>query len=361
MVIARLDAMQVKKNAILKYGKTSEPFLLLYDGYRVKNKGTYIDGRYVKVSSNLGLSTAIGAAHSVFPITPEMKDRVGLFGIRGASNQQVSMKINDQLHHFIADERGRIQTFVKAQIISAEPLAADKAPNMPSMNRLDIYDLNKEKLVITDIDDTIKKSHTSNGLTAVKHIFTQPALPFEDAKVQLRELAVNHDIFYLSASFSHTYPMIKDFLNKNYPPGPLSLRTFNIFNKVDKDVASYKFNKISEILENTNHKQILLNGDSTQVDGEAYGRVYAAYKDKKDIKIKIRIVKAEQKVLVERMLGKYMDIKKAKIDGSLRFIEPIEIKSDRGLGQKSLQPLIPEIGNPRSCALVNALCPAENS
>eukprot|EP00834_Sanchytrium_tribonematis_P004484 NODE_224_length_12322_cov_0.795549.p1 type:complete len:397 gc:universal NODE_224_length_12322_cov_0.795549:10900-12090(+) len=340
--------ISIRKAAKTTYGDNlNGPLLIPHDGFYTPTS-IIVHGRNVELAKNnrrLSFATIIGP---VFPKTKEYTERIGLFGIKGVSgpvrlNEQHTI-ITDNLgaftYHFKSDENlDKGEHFPKDSNIIKNPnsessdvvsdVVSDATENpKPNENpnenvdtqsdpprpfeipkKFTIYEFKKTKLVISDVDDTLKESHTSNGLTAVKYIFTQPTVAFETMKQKLAGMKNDNDFVYLSASFSQTYPFIKKFLVENYPQGPLFLRTFSIFQK--KAIADYKFNNIIKIIDLTpKHDEVTLIGDSTQVDAEAYGRVYAAMKNKvgnkKTIKIIMHVVKEKQKKKVEKKLRKLM-------------------------------------------------------
>lgn len=156
--------------------------------------------------------------------------------------------------------------------------------------------------VISDIDDTILVSHSTNiirklRLMLFKNAYTR--LPFKGVAGFYRALNKGYNgdsfnpIFYVSNSQWNLYDLLTDFTNfRNIPEGVMLLQELKPFRprkliKKRRAIAKHphKLDKIRSIMSTYNHLKFVLIGDSGQKDAEIYqqvvkefpGRVLAIY------------------------------------------------------------------------------------
>lgn len=85
--------------------------------------------------------------------------------------------------------------------------------------------------------------------------------------------------FYLSASPYNLYPMLKQFCKQWYPPGTLILRDSNwrtvagLLATLTTGTHEYKTGRMRELRERLPKRKMILIGDSTQADPEAYAEM----------------------------------------------------------------------------------------
>lgn len=140
--------------------------------------------------------------------------------------------------------------------------------------------------VISDIDDTIVKTHATNLLKMAWITFFNNAntrLPFKGVAGFYRALCrgvgnhpARNPIFYVSGSPWNLYDLLVDFMDvQDIPLGPLFLRDFgfetNKFIKVS--TAVHKLTQIEHILNTHSNLPFILIGDSGQKDPEIYRQV----------------------------------------------------------------------------------------
>ena len=148
-----------------------------------------------------------------------------------------------------------------------------------------IPDRKSEFGVISDIDDTVLISETTQLLKVIKLSVMENALtrmPFEGAAGFYRALAkgkygnYHNPFFYVSSSPWNLYDVLKDFFkSNNIPKGPILLRDIGIsptkFIKEKHNV--HKLEKIRSILDTYADLKFVLIGDSGQHDPEIYQQV----------------------------------------------------------------------------------------
>ncbi|MBW3539332.1 MAG: DUF2183 domain-containing protein [Planctomycetes bacterium] len=150
--------------------------------------------------------------------------------------------------------------------------------------------------VISDIDDTIVKTHATDLLTIARLTFfhnarTRMALPGTAAFYEALHRGSNgqrlNPFFYISSSAWNLYDLFVDFLELNsIPAGPVLLRDLGIDKtKFLKTGHEHKLDKIRHILETFPDLPFLLVGDEGQKDPSLYeqithecpGRIRAIY------------------------------------------------------------------------------------
>jgi phosphatidate phosphatase APP1 len=151
----------------------------------------------------------------------------------------------------------------------------------------------KEFGVISDIDDTILISHSTNlrkklRLMLLKNALTR--LPFDGVKSFYRALSIGKErkecgnpIFYVSSSEWNLYDLLVDFCTyQDIPKGPFQLREVKInFSKLWKSGQgnhNHKLDKIRRIMDLYPEMEFLLIGDSGQHDAELYHQIALEYK-----------------------------------------------------------------------------------
>lgn len=144
------------------------------------------------------------------------------------------------------------------------------------------FSLQAKISIISDLDETIKQTHSHHAIGIYNALFTQKV--YEDMPLILNELKRNKNfnkLHILSASPRAFKPNIKKLLNEhsiNYD----SLTVRNIAK--DKNKFEYKYKFISKLMNETTDSYILI-GDNLGDDPEAYlqiqsdfpGRVEAIY------------------------------------------------------------------------------------
>ncbi|KAM0710312.1 hypothetical protein Q7P35_002674 [Cladosporium inversicolor] len=135
--------------------------------------------------------------------------------------------------------------------------------------------------IISDIDDTIKITQTTSPLGILHNTFcVERALPvpgmpelYAHLKTKLQDPAY----LYLSASPYNLYPFLRTFRTDHFPSGPLILRDASWQNlggliaSLSQGTQEYKSDRIEKVHSWLPQKKVILIGDSTQSDPEAYG------------------------------------------------------------------------------------------
>ncbi|KAJ6515591.1 hypothetical protein C8R45DRAFT_213040 [Mycena sanguinolenta] len=149
--------------------------------------------------------------------------------------------------------------------------------------------------VISDIDDTVKVSHTLDKLLLAKATLIDTPVPVTGMPDVYASLAkslstgnASPQFIYVSASPFQLYPFLRDFIDTTYSAssGPImlnNLTTTSLSAIVDfaqsNGIQDYKSAMIDRIQGMYPGKKFLTVGDSTQKDPETYGEAIRKYGD----------------------------------------------------------------------------------
>ncbi|OHF03090.1 hypothetical protein CORC01_01474 [Colletotrichum orchidophilum] len=142
--------------------------------------------------------------------------------------------------------------------------------------------------VISDIDDTIKLTQTSDPIGILRETFVNEPRPIEGMPELYRNIAAllpqESPWFYLSASPYNLYPFLREFRDKYYPPGTIILRDSSwktvagLLSALTVATEQYKVKRMNKVHDWLPKRKFILIGDSTQSDPEAYGDIYREFK-----------------------------------------------------------------------------------
>ncbi|PWY76259.1 hypothetical protein BO70DRAFT_388588 [Aspergillus heteromorphus CBS 117.55] len=142
-------------------------------------------------------------------------------------------------------------------------------------------------LVISDIDDTIKYTKTSESTGILRTTFVEEPRPIAGMP-QLYAHMQNELVpgwFYVSASPYNLYPFLHGFIGSYFSPGTMILRdtSWLDFSELVKsftvNTGEYKVDRVEKIHGWFPHRRVVCIGDSTQEDPEAYAELYKRHPD----------------------------------------------------------------------------------
>ncbi len=130
-------------------------------------------------------------------------------------------------------------------------------------------------IIVTDIDDTIKKANTMGGIGGVWHFLRKK--PYEYARdlfneIKANEIALGEEVgfYYVSAAPSYTFDAPEWLVKNNFPIGPTFLKT----SENGGETYAYKYRTIKTIIESELKKdpalKIVFFGDNSQHDAQVY-------------------------------------------------------------------------------------------
>ncbi|KAK2773450.1 hypothetical protein FQN52_004552 [Onygenales sp. PD_12] len=141
-------------------------------------------------------------------------------------------------------------------------------------------------MVISDVDDTIKYTQTSDPIGILRTTFAEEPVSIQGMPRLYahmdRELTPTW--FYLSASPYNLFPFLRSFLRLEYPPGTLILRDNSwmdlagLLKSFTQGTQAYKVDRMEKLHRWFPRRKIICIGDSTQSDPEAYGEIYRKHK-----------------------------------------------------------------------------------
>jgi hypothetical protein len=140
-------------------------------------------------------------------------------------------------------------------------------------------------LIISDIDDSIKYTQTSEAVGILRTTFAEEPKPIEGMpdfyrhiQTQLRPAWV-----YLSASPYNLYPFLHEFLRTHYPLGTMILRENSwhdlggFLRSYSMGAQAYKMDRMDKVHRWFPQRRVVCVGDSTHSDPEAYAGIYTKY------------------------------------------------------------------------------------
>jgi hypothetical protein len=140
-------------------------------------------------------------------------------------------------------------------------------------------------LVISDIDDTIKRTLTLEPTGLLQTTFADIPEPIAGMP-ELYEYLDSELVptwFYLSASPYNLYPFLHGFVHEHYLPGTIVLRDYSwmdisgLIKSFTEKTEEYKVDRMEKIHGWFPQRRVLCIGDSTQKDPEAYAEMYLRY------------------------------------------------------------------------------------
>ena len=141
--------------------------------------------------------------------------------------------------------------------------------------------------VVSDVDDTIKITQTSDPIGILRSTFLDKPTPItgmpELYKFLHTYLPSTSPWFYLSASPYNLYPFLSQFRDQYFPPGQLILRDASwmsipgLLSNLTLRTEEYKTDRIEKLHTWLPRRKMILIGDSTQSDPEAYGDICRAF------------------------------------------------------------------------------------
>ncbi|KAI0454227.1 hypothetical protein F5B21DRAFT_514826 [Xylaria acuta] len=141
--------------------------------------------------------------------------------------------------------------------------------------------------VISDIDDTIKVTQTSDPIGILRTTFIdspEPAPGMPELYKHIHSLIKHNSAwFYLSASPYNLYPFLRDFRQTHYPHGTIILRDSSwmsirgLLTTLTLGTEDYKVDRMEKVYSWLPRRKMICVGDSTQSDPEAYGEIYRRY------------------------------------------------------------------------------------
>lgn len=250
--------------------------------YFVKNSGKDLGEVVAWISEKIGLAKddaaeaiiaervqpftdSILPAHTVTLDLQGMNVRLGPSGRDGISSDELAVPGHDYKDNEVVVS--------KAVNASATPLNTTFATP-------------KGWAIISDVDDTIKKTLTADPIGILRTTFAEEPEPIRGMPELYKHLVTklkNPPFWYLSASPYNLYPFLHAFRESYYPHGTMILREASWMNlgglllNLTQGTEAYKVDRMEKVHTQFPKRKFICIGDSTQSDPEAYGEMYRKY------------------------------------------------------------------------------------
>lgn len=164
-------------------------------------------------------------------------------------------------------------------------------PQIHATGEVRIVSHQQKLIVVSDIDDTVMISHSTQTLRKLRLMLLKNALtrsPFVEVSKFYRALAeetntsASNPFFYVSSSEWNLYDLLEDFFHFNHiPKGVFLLRKLKSsiykFWKSGGGSHDHKYEKIESLLKLYSEQKFILIGDSGQHDPKIYSRLALKY------------------------------------------------------------------------------------
>ncbi len=307
-----------------KLGWLSTPVILPYRGYGNRHE-FYIRGRVIE-------DTGLSQPDEADSIWQNLLAMVKRYASNGIADIEVCSDFGDMKRSCLTDEDGFFEINLP---LNHPPLTLNEWQNLhfkaseglpPSQKPIEatgqvlLSHIEDQFGVITDIDDTLLISHSTNfrkklHLMLFKNAKTR--LPFDGVAsfycaLQSGNSGQHHNpFFYVSSSEWNLYDLLIDFCEHHkLPKGPFLLRDAEVkLSKIWKTGTgnhSHKLDKIRHILQLHEDNRFILIGDSGQRDAEIYQQ-FACEFPGRILTIYIRDVRPSRHEAVQAIAKKLAD------------------------------------------------------
>lgn len=205
-------------------------------------------------------------------------------------NAPITIVVEEKRYNLTTTDKGVFNLEIE-YVINTEPEIAINFDNNKLLIQQDypvfFKDANTNFGIISDIDDTILISHTSNLIKRVGVLSLVPpqkrkTIDFTQRLLSLISLK-DSSVFYVSKSESNLFNLLSTFIQTNdLPKGVLMLTPYLNYSQLFKGKKGkyFKLNNIQFILNNSESKKFILFGDDTQMDMEVYRIIANDFKNR---------------------------------------------------------------------------------
>ncbi|RYP72754.1 hypothetical protein DL769_004370 [Monosporascus sp. CRB-8-3] len=314
-IAAKLSAADKFYDALSYLGKknpfsrtvTSQDTVWLLDNtaYRNRTSGKW-EAEYVAAVFSQHSSGVISDAVSMIakkiglddsdPNWPTVEERTKLFTrtikpatiVKALYRNTVSLKLGPGGRNGISSDIKRLPGIENGEHLA--PTFADVPRGVNGVLEMRTFYAEPEGwAVISDVDDTIKITQTSDPIGILRTTFVDapsvcPGMPELYWHIQ-SVIKDTSPWFYLSASPYNLYPFLRDFREAYYPHGTIILRDSSwmsipgLLSSLTLGTEEYKVDRMEKIHSWLPGRKMILIGDSTQSDPESYGEIYRTYPD----------------------------------------------------------------------------------
>ncbi|WP_258097997.1 phosphatase domain-containing protein [Marinoscillum pacificum] len=206
------------------------------------------------------------------------------YRVKGMKNEEVQIELPDKIEVIQTDKNGYFETEIRG--VTNQQIRIS-IPQFAISEQLDITVANKiEKIIVSDIDDTILVSHSTSLWRKLYLLLTknhQRRKAFRGTEKFYHQLmGEGGQLFYVSSSEWNLYDFLNDFMNYNeLPEGVLLLQDIKSgirdLVKSGGGSHSHKKDKIERLLRVFPDVKFVLIGDSGQKDPYIYQSIVREY------------------------------------------------------------------------------------
>lgn len=247
--------------------------------YFVRNSGKDFSEVVAWISEKIGLADDDEAKKTIAKRVQPLLDTILPAHAVNIDLQGVNVKLGPSGPNGISADELAIpgSNYKDNQIVTVNAINADATPLKITFAKP------KGWAVLSDVDDTIKKTLTSSPVGILKTTFAEEPEPIQgmpDLYKHIVQKLASPPFWYLSASPYNLYPFLREFRQQYYPDGTMILRDASwmnlagLFANLTQGTQAYKVDRIEKINRWFPKRKFILIGDSTQSDPEAYGEAY---------------------------------------------------------------------------------------
>ncbi|KAI9799143.1 MAG: hypothetical protein M1833_004183 [Piccolia ochrophora] len=255
----------------------------------LKDSGKNAGDVVADIASKLGIAKGDAAEDTIAERVQPFVDAIGparriQIHVGGAEGPLLKLGASDRSG--ISRSLKRFPREVQAADADTIESCADCKEESPEMRMTTVFAEPEGWAVISDVDDTIKRTLTSSPLGILRETFVSPPTPIAsmpELYTHIRQALSSPPFFYLSASPYNLYPFLRAFIREHYPQGTLHLREASWMNlagllgSLTQGTLEYKVARMEKLHGWFPKRRVVCVGDSTQTDPESYGRVCRKY------------------------------------------------------------------------------------
>lgn len=309
-----------------KAGWLGIPKIIVYRGYG-NEKEIFVTGRVVEDSGLAKPSDKQNVWRNILATIKRFSsDEIAGVKVKAIWNGESKCAVTDEYGEFnfsfktglerISDEKGNWFT-INVELLDS---IVENQPEIAAIGEIRIIPSSQKKIIVSDIDDTVLVSHSTQTLKKLRLMLLKNAhtrLPFEGGVDFYRALQKgktgneNCPIFFVSSSEWNLYDLLDDFFSyREIPKAVLILRQMkhNIYQfwKSGGGNHELKYDKIKFLLQFYASPKFILIGDSGQRDPQIYKRLALEFPGR-IAAIYIRKVKSKRAITLsgfqEELLG----------------------------------------------------------
>jgi len=251
-----------------------------------KNTGVEVSTVVADVAEKVGLGTGAAAEATIRErLMPFVQTVLPGRIVRVDFARQDRLKLGPGGRNGISSDTRLLPQFSNGEVVSSTAKVPQETNGLLEMKT--VYAEPEGWGLISDIDDTIKITQTSDPIGILRSTFVSDPTPVAGMPelYTFIQSVINptSPFFYLSASPYNLYSFLRDFRNKFYPQGTMILRDANWMNlsgllsNLTLGTQEYKVDRMIKINSWLPKRKMICIGDSTQSDPEAYGEIYRKY------------------------------------------------------------------------------------